>query len=122
MEKFNQLKDNVKSKYRLFKDTILMKKTQTKLELVTLKYHELKGALFEKPYAHKFNDMLPSLTDKSIADVILYCNLHFKNKEVYDVVCQHLDKNGIQLLEHEVIELAGLMFEFIYVLIDLGFL
>jgi hypothetical protein len=122
MDKFNHLKENVKSKYKIFKDTICMKKTQTKLELITHKYHELKDALLEKPYAHKFNDLLPSLDDKTVTDIILYCNVHFKNKDVYDVVNQHLNKNEIELTEHEIIELAGLLFEFLYVLIDLGFL
>jgi hypothetical protein len=122
MQKFNNLKDGIKAKYQKFKDTILLKKTFTKLQIVENKYDELKNALTEKSFAHKFNDLLPSVATTSTADIILYCIVHFKGKDVYDVVVSHLAKNKIELMEHEIIEIATLVYEFIFLLDDLKLL
>jgi len=122
MDKFNSLKEGIKSKYQTFKNAVCMKKTMTKLQIVEHKYDELKTALTQKSFAHKFNELLPSTASASTADIILYCIVHFKGKHVYDVVVSHLVKNKIELMEHEILEIATLVYEFIYLLEDLKLL
>lgn len=107
----------IKLKYKSFKDKLLMKKSFTKLELITEKYNELQECMSAKEYSHKFSSIIPQ--NKDISQVILYSTLTFKGKDTRSVIERLLSENHIELDDDDISDITTHVFEFLYILEDL---
>ena len=112
---------NIKDKYNKFKDALLLKKTCSKLDIINEKYKQLEHSMKSKPYSHKFLSIIESNTySSSVSRCIVFCQIKFKNKDVTQVIKDLAKENNVELTEEEIIDIAAIIFEFLYCLHDLG--
>ena len=109
---------NIKDKYNKFKDSLLLKKTCSKLDIINEKYKQLEHSMKSKPYSHKFLSIIESY--ESVSRCIVFCQIKFKNKDVTQVIKDLAKENNVELTEEEIIDIAAIIFEFLYCLHDLG--
>jgi hypothetical protein len=85
----------------------------TKKEFLISKYQELKEAVMQQEFAQKFNDLLPSLEDKDITDIILFIHSKFVGKNVVSALKTLLNTHNIDLAEHHIILVGDYINEFL---------
>jgi hypothetical protein len=105
MELLNRIKERRELKKNI--------KQNTKKDVLIDKYLDLKDAILEQGFAHKFHQLLPSLDQTSITDVILFIQQEFLGKDSLQVLKLLLQTNNIDLEEDQVKELQIYMDEFI---------
>ena len=115
----DSIKKSIQDKYHKFKNTLLMKKSITKLDIVSLKYNELKETMKGKPYYNKFASII-EIEENNVSKVLVFVILKFKNKDINQVICGLAKDNNIELSLDEINDISTHIYEFIYCINDLG--
>jgi hypothetical protein len=87
--------------------------TFTKKDFLISKYSEMKTAIMGEEFAHKFQDLLPSLETTSISDIILFIHLSFVGKGIISVIKQLLKNKSIDLEDKHITTIADYIHQFL---------